>query len=325
MAGTAPPTEATRVRDSLWTSQLDARRQEIEDNIFKATPFLAEIGARRQAQLGGERLYLNVEKSKNTTIASIGKGQPVSLADTDPVTAAFYVWRTIAGNVTRYREEDRINTGRGMLFSLIDAKVQNLINSMSEELETQLLDTNAQIDFNGIQDLIAEDPTASTTVGAIDPSTNTWWRNDFYDHTSDSVNALLIDNMRTRVTNIMKETGRKPDAIVTTYELADTYEQLALDLLTLMKRTVGDYSYETIAYKGIPFVPSAFSVADSMFFVTWRNLFLKFDPGMWFTQTDWKEPENQPFDKVKQIVARGNMCTNARRSHSVMFNIGDTA
>ncbi len=318
------PEDITLARDSLWSGQLDARQPKIIDQVFRATPALAEFSQRKKAQMGSERIHVNLEYGENTTIQGLGKGGTISLADTETVTTAYYEWRTIAGNITRYRTDDKINKGPGKQFDLVEVKIKNLIKGMSKELEQNLFSDGTDDDdtvFQGLELLLPENPTADN-VGNIPAATSTWWRNDFYDMASDSALALLIDKMRDRVRAVEKETGKLPDVIMTTYELRDTYEEVALELRTDVQRQVGDYSYQTVAYKGIPFVPSSYATAGTMRFLTWEYIYLMYDPDLWFTKTQWKEPVNQPMDRSMQIVCDGNLVTSQRRAHSTMFNIG---
>ena len=319
--------------NSLFAAQLDARSAEIADAFFKGNPLFEWVNTVRQSQLGSERFWLPVEFTDNSTVTMIGKGGTVDLSDSDPITTARYNKLTMAGNVTSFRQEAAENKGKGQVFRLIDAKIDNLIATMKAEFETQLT-ANSLVsgNLNPLSTLVESTAEASqtTTVGGIDRTTNTWWRNSSKDMTDRATATFIVDDFQDAWAEVFKEGQGNPDVIILDLQTFLDYENYSLDQKQFVNTMIGDFSFTTLMYKGIPLIPithTNFTTVPNRraYFLSSPTIKLAYDPSLWFEWTDWKEPDNQPMDKVKQVVAMSNLCTSNPRRNHVLFDIGTTS
>ncbi len=322
----------THTLNSLFAAQLDARSAEIADVFFKGNPLFEWVNTIRKAQIGSERFWLPVEFTDNSTVAMIGKGGTVDLSDSDPITTARYVKLTMAGNVTSFRQEAQENKGKGQVFELIQAKIDNLIATMKAEFETQFTANSLTAgNLNPLSTLVESTAEASqtTTVGGIDRTSNTYWRNSSKNMTDRATSTFIVDDFQDAWAEVFKEGQGNADIIILDLQTFLDYENYSLDQKQFVNTMIGDFSFTTLLYKGIPLIPIThenFTTAGDRraYFLSSSTIKLAYDPSMWFTWTDWKEPDNQPFDKVKQVVATSNLCTSNPRRNHVLFNIGET-
>lgn len=319
--------------NSMFAAQLDARTKEIHDAVFNATPLMAWLESIKKPQVGSERFWLPIEYDTNSTVGMIGKGGSVDLSDSDPFSAAYYSKLTIAGNVTSFRDDAATNKGEGFVFDLIEGKVKNLKKSIRKELESQVT-ANSLVAGNitplsTIVESTAE-ASQSTTVGGLSRSTYSWWRNSSKDMGGRATATYIVDDFQDGWYEVFKIDEMSPDVIIldgTTYK---DYENYALDAKQFVNTKMGDYSFTTLAYKGIPFIPVAHANFDTAgdrraYFITSDSISFFYDPDLWWAWTDWKEPDDRPFDKVKQVVCSCNLGIANPRLNHVLFDIGEAA
>lgn len=319
--------------NSLFAAQLDARTSEIQDAIFKANPVMAWIDSIKKPQSGGENFWLPVEYDRNTTVSMIGKGGTVSLSDADPFTMAYYTKKTMAGNVTSFRTDASINQGKGKSFDLIDGKIKNLTKTMREEFENQLTANSLSAgNINPLSTIIESTAEASqtTTVGGISRTTYSWFRNSSYDMGGRSTDTYIAIDFQNGWSEVYKEGQGGPDIIIADLQTMLDYENYCLDQKQFIDTKLGDYSFTALAYKGIPIIPATHTNMTTAgdrraYFITSGTIKFLYTPELWFAWTDWKEPDSQPFDKVKQCVCECQLGISNPRLNHVLFDIGEAS
>lgn len=319
------PPSITYVQNSLFTAQIDARKTEMADAFFKGRPLFAWAKTRREDQSEGERFFLPVEYDENSTVTMIGKGGTVSLADSDPFTNAYYSKKTMAGNVTLFRDDALANRGKGMVFKMIEKKIDNLIKTKQTEFETQLSATSlAAGDINPLSLLVESTaPSSQTTeVGGISRSTYSWWRNGGVSVNGLSADTFIQEWFQTAYDTVEREGLGEPDVILCDHQTHLDYENYALLDKQFVDTMIGDASFKLMHYKGIPLIKvSKMSNARRAYFLISSTLAFFITPDMWFEWTDWKEPDNQPHDKVRQCVSQCQMGIDNPRGNYVIFDI----
>lgn len=109
----------------------------------------------------------------------------------DVLTSANFDWKQANVNVTMSGLEEMQNNGPEAMHNLIKARIKvaeaTLMNNIGESLFYSNTEQGGKA-IGGLQHLVADLPT-SGTVGGIDRSTNTFWRNQYYDFSTESVTA----------------------------------------------------------------------------------------------------------------------------------------
>jgi len=314
--------------DNLYTTTWQNMKDTTKDQVYDATPFYFHMRDKGKIDFvqGGRFITEPLRYAKNDTVTWIGKGEAVSLNDGEFLTIAKFDWRYLVATVVRFGVDDQQNRGKNQIISLMNAKLDNARDSLIDTLETRLAAGagSKSTGLDGLQLMVADDPTTGT-MGGIDSSTYTWWRNQANNLTGKSFATNGISAMRTMLNNCRNNLNSdSPDLILTGQTPYEYYE----DTTETRHRIIGsqkmlDAGFENLAYKGIPLVWSP-SIGTRMYFLNTNFLRLVVDPAMDFDMTNWKEIPDQPNDRAAQIVTAIQLTCSRRRCQGVIYNI-DTA
>jgi len=321
--------------DNLYTTTWRNMKSKVTDNIFDATPFwfwLKKNGGLDTAS-GGRSITEPLRYAGSENVKFIQKGDTVDLAETEFLTVANYDWRYLVDSIVRFGVDDQQNRGKNQIISLMRAKLDNSRDSLIDRLETSLIGNaaaEANIGFHGLEDIVPEDPTAeAATLGGIDPRAvpdgYPWWRNQYKNMTGVSTAALLLYWMQNMLilcqNNIRMD---RPNLILCGPQAYQYYDTQTIAQKQIVNKAMGDGGFTALEYQGIPVVWQPNIDTDRMYWLNTNFLKFRYDPQMYFDMTRWKEIPNQVNDRAAQIVTAGNLVTNRRRCHGIMFNV-DTA
>lgn len=315
--------------DNLYTTTWQNMKSTVRDNIFDSTPFwfwMKDKG-KLESVSGGRFITEPLSYAANDNVSWIGKGGTVSLNDKEFLTTAKFDWRYLVASIVRFGVDDQQNRGKNQIISLMNSKLDNAKNSLVDTLETQLFAASgaASDAADGLQLLVADDPTAGATPGGINDSTYTWWRNQQSSMTGSSFAANGVSTMRTMLNNCMNNLQMDaPDIIVAGQTPYEYYEDTVLDFYRVTNNKLADAGFQNQAFKGIPMVWSPSCANTRMYFLNTTFLKFVYDPMMNFDMTEWKPIPDQVNDRAAQIVLAGQMTTSRRRCQGVIHTI-DTA
>ena len=336
--------------DSILSTTLMNYRKQLYDNIFNACPFFYWMHAagRKRIEDGGERIVIPLQYGRNSTIASMSSGYDI--IDTTPqdnITSAYYQWKEVAGSISISNRELVQNSGRHKILDLLTAKSREAEMSMTENLELMILGkiTSGQSanDLLGVSEFIQKDPTASDSIGGIDQSLYSWWRNQ-YNTTARSTWALLLDGMGNMYNSCSKggAGGKRahPDIIISDQGAYESYESACRDKTRIINETIADLGYGGLKFRGATvmwdeYMPDIYTNTTSMtldtvdtYTYTKNNMyflnseFLDFvvAKGNDLTVGPFIQPENQKA-KTSIIYSMGEVCCSNRRKQGALMNI----
>lgn len=316
----------TETLDNLYTTTWMNMKSSVMDNIFTATPFwfwLKSKGGLERAE-GGRFLTEPLHFAKSDNVKFVRKGSTTALTDKEFLTVAVYQWRYLADAIVRFGVDDQQNRGRNQIISLMRAKLENSKNSLIDKMETTLFgsvvsDPDA---FQGLLDIVPDDPTITgSTLGGIDPSVDTWWRNQATNMNAESFTSLGRKRMTTMLNNCRNNlSSDSPDIIVCAQTPYEFYEEETVEQRQVVNKTLGDAGFQNIEFKGIPMIWSP-AASARMYFLNTRYLKFRYDPQVFFDMTEWKAIPNQINDRVAQVITAGNLVTGRRRCHGVLYNV----
>lgn len=320
--------------DNLYTTTWQNMKDTVADQVFNAMPFwfwLKEKG-RMETVEGGRFLTEPLQYDKSDSVKWIGRGGTSSMSDFQFLSIAKYDWRYLVGSVVRFGVDDQQNRGKNEILNLMNAKMDNVKNAITTEFETRLVAGAGSISagtttaenpsIDGLQWLVADDPTsAANTVGGIDPSVNTWWRNQTVNVTGKSFATYGVSNMRTTLNNCRNNLKMdSPDIIVSGQAPYEYYEDTVLPLYRISNNKLADMGFENLQYKGIPMIWTP-AMSTRMYFLNTNFIKFAYDPMMMLDMTSWKDIPNQVNDRIAQIITACCFKISRRRCQGVMFNI----
>lgn len=319
----------TETLDNLYTSTWQNMKSTLIDNIFDASPFywwLKNNGGIENVE-GGRFITEPIRYAKNDVISWIGKGDAVSLNDVEFMTIANYDWRYLVGSLVRFGIDDQQNRGRNQIINFATAKIENMKDSLIDTLETALFQGagSKTTGVDGLQLLVADDPTAAASPGGIPQNTQTWWRNQTSNLTGVSFATSGVDRMRTLLNNALNNLRNdRPNIVLTHQTPYEYYEDAVFDKYRVVDNKLADAGFMNQTFKGIPMTWSPKCASTRMYFLNTKFIKLVIDPMMNFDMTEWKAIPDQPNDRAAQIVTACQLITSRRRVHAVLRGI-DTA
>ena len=317
------------------TSTMDAHQGGIIDQVFATREIMAYFAARRQPQAGGKSIFVNLlyGKSTDNVQRNLGRGSKIELSQPEIITQAQYFWQTYGGGVMRYRDDDLENRGRYEVFNLIQSYIENLTQSFQEVMETDIAGTGdgtngwagLQFLFEDVANIYTDTAVTkgSNTVGTINRASA---GNDFWTNWGSSMSGLdptvwLKWYLRLANDNVATYNAGGPEVYLTHRTVRNLWEDIVGQSQRLVNVRVGDVMIKTVEANGVPFLTSPFMRQTALYALGRDAVQMLYEPRMWFKNTGWKEPFNQPFDFFRQTVAKGSIVLKKPRSCSVVYNI----
>ena len=356
----AVPSSLTDNFDALLTTTLRAYQPKLRDQISrgnKLSAWLEEKGQWRK-QDGGERVQVNLMYGLNST-ADIysGYGQ-LDTTPQDGITAAFFDWAQLSVSIAISRKEERQNSGKSKIISLLESKITQAEQSAKELLNNcivggritasaslgRFLPRIGRMDSGAVGPqplaaLIDANPSRSAAIGNINPNTYSFWRNQASSSTAATFSAYKAE-MNNVYNNCTKGVMGNPDLMLGDQTAWETY----WNLMTAQERYVVDDKRtldilggsDALKFRGAVFtwdeiVPDVETNAElvdaigtpttsNIHFINSQTMEFICDAQTDFITTPFVRPENQDA-KVAQILWMGALGINNRRKNGVLYGI----
>ena len=174
----------------LATTTLRHRAPELADNVTDNTALLLRLKQKGNARpvSGGRTIVEPLFYAENTTFKRYSGYETLDITPQDVISAAEFDWKQCAVVVSISGLEQLQNSGKEQLFDLLEARIKNAEQSFMNNLSVDIYSdgtANGGKQVGGLQLIVADAGTG--TVGGINSSTYTFWQNQFYDFSSESV------------------------------------------------------------------------------------------------------------------------------------------
>lgn len=279
----------------------------LEDQVFGSKPFMWALRqAGRVKNFTGRKI---VQPLLYAEAANHGVYADDDVFTTDPQTgigAAEFDFSQYYGLVHFTGIELAKNSGKEAILSLLEARLQQVELTISQQLNALLLGSAAT--WHGLRDIVDDADPSWGDFGSIDRTANAYWR--AFDDSSAA--ALSLARMRTAY-NTASEGNDQPTNVFTTQEGFESYEELLQDNVRYTDTEMGDAGFQNLMYKGAP-VTFDRDVADGeVNFVNLKYITLAKLDGVWFSPSEFIKPVNQDV-MYKHILCYGNLiASNCKR------------
>tara|TARA_R110000868_G_scaffold148231_1_gene369953 strand:- start:257 stop:1222 length:966 start_codon:yes stop_codon:yes gene_type:complete len=313
MASPIPNTSYTEI----ISTTLDAYRGKMADNVLNHSPMLAKLNAKGKvdAASGGAKLLENLMYDENGTFKWYSGYETLSIEGSDVLTSANFDWKQANANVTMSGLEELQNAGKQAVHNLVKSRIMVAEKTMQNNVAASMFYANTESGgkaIGGLQHLVADLPT-SGTVGGIDRSTNTWWRNQYYDFSTESITAS-----NSTITAAMNRTylrcTRGTDSIdlVVAGETYFTYYEESLQAQQrFMSETKAAGGFNAYKYKNADVVYDSNCAATRMYMLNTDYLHFRPHENRNFVTLDRKSSVNQDATVVPIYWAGNLTCSNA--------------
>lgn len=305
----------------IVTTTLRNRRGMLADNVLNHNSLLRKLNERGNVQRedGGRTLVEEIEYAENSTFKYYSGYEELDISASDVFTSAEFNWKQAAAVVAISGLERRQNSGRSQTIRLLDSRMKNAEKTLMNNLSTGIYSDgtgSSGKQIGGLQSLVADDPTTGT-VGGINRANFTFWRNNTYDFSDESVtpSATTIQSSMNAAWLEVVRGPDKPNFIV----FGTTYFEYFWNSLQAIQRIASDTEaasgFQTLAWYGPGGRADVFH--DDAVLAT-RGYFLNTDYLFWRVHRDAEMEPLSDRESINQdatvvpIIFMGNMtCSNA--------------
>jgi hypothetical protein len=296
--------------------------KDIRDAVSKNNALLRRIYKKGNVRKedGGLTIVSPLDYAENGTYQRFSGYDVLNIGASDVISSAEFQWRQIAVNVVASGQELRTNSGDSRIVNLAKARMKNAIRTFKNNFSGDIYsDGTLPNQINGLQALVAN--TGTGTVGGIDSSTWTFWKNKVQSAAAPLQGGGAVTVSATTIeTQIMLplwlELVRgddKPDLIVADNNWFAFYEasQVAMKRYTNADSAKGGfdglkYKSADVIFDGGSGIPS-----NSMYFLDTDYLELVVHKDADMEMVEEMRPHNQDA-VVMPILWMGNLVTTNR-------------
>lgn len=302
-------------------------RKEIIDSVSNHNALYGRLVKKEQFKLedGGRTIVVPLDYAENGTYQRYSGYDKLDISPSEVLSAAEYAWKQIAIHVSASGTELRQNSGKSAIIKLVKARVKNAMrtfrNNFSEDMYS---DGTAANQIGGLQALVADLGTG--TVGGIDSSTFTFWKNKVQSAAAPLQGGGAITPSATTMESLMLPLwlalirgDDKPDLIVADSNYYQFYEQSLTDQKRYTSDREGQGGFISLKYK------TADVIYDGGSGIPTNH--------MYFLNTDYIEiyahkdanlvelPEARPINQdavILPMIWMGNMAVSYRAGQGVL-------
>ncbi|HKJ73340.1 MAG TPA: phage major capsid protein [Alphaproteobacteria bacterium] len=227
--------------DDIITTTLRRRSKKLADNVSENTALLTRLKERGTARPfnGGRTIVEEIAFAGPGNFQWYSGYETLDVSQDDMLTAAEYSVKQAAVAISMSGLEMLQNAGPEQVIDLMAGRIQQgereMINNISAGVYSDGTGSGGK-QIGGLQLIVADDGTS--TVGGIDSTTYTWWQNQVYDFSDESVTAGS-DTIQTAMNTLYLNCTRnrdKPDLIVAD----NTYFRHYWESLQTIQRVTND-------------------------------------------------------------------------------------
>lgn len=338
------PGQVTVNLDSVFATSLANYNKTLIDNIGKTNALLVKLMENQSYKSAEGGTYIAEDLMYALATADWYDGyDELSTQPTDGITQSLWQWRQLAVPIAYSMKERKLNKQR--IVDLVQSRIKQAEMGIKEKLNAAILQgsgsgslaTPQTSGLNGasgvdpLPELIAYDPTTSTTVGNINQSTSSWWQNKTKTSAATTYDGLLQE-FQNMYNTCALGTGGEPDLVLTdqtTYEIFQAAHWNKFRILENDKR----YNFENTKFKNAivtfdQLVPNVFAgttdttttTGGTAYFINTQFFKLRYESETNFITTDFQKPVNQDA-RVAHVLWMGNLTCSNRRKQGVIGKI----
>ena len=301
----------------IVTTTLAGYSKTLADNVTNGNALLRHIDEKGNKQIAtGRTIVQELEYATNSTAKWYSGYEVLDTSTSNTFTAAEFNYKQLAGNVVISGLEQVENSGKEAIFNLLKSRVRNLEKTLKNTMATGLYADGTGTDgkeLGGLQLLVPG--TVGNTVGGINSTTYTFWKNQVYDFSTESATPGAT-TIQTAMNTLWLSTVRgadHPDVIVA----ASNYFQFYWSSLQTNQRFTSDDNasagFMNLMFMDAPVYYDDQCPTSKMYTLNTDYLFLRPAQGREFSPLGEKASVNQDA-MVLPVVWAGNMtCSNRAR------------
>ena len=301
----------------IVSTTIDNYRSSMADNVLNHNALLERMKRKGNTSSvsGGVKILENLMYAENSTVKWYTGLETLDVSQSDVLSSANFDWKELNVNIVMSGLEMAQNSGsketmHNLMRSRISVAEKTLANTLGSGVFADGTGYSGK-EIGGLALLVALDPT-SGTVGGIDRSAETWWRNQIYDFSANSATPGS-DTIQAAMNNVYINTMRGKDH-VDMFVGGSTYFTYYLESLQSNQRFTDDVGETAGAgFRSLKFWGGAADVfydenctADRMYALNTDYIHFRPHSNYNFTRGDERKSVNQD-GLVIPLFWKGNM------------------
>lgn len=175
----------------IVTTTIRNRSKKLADNVTNNNALLMRLTQKGNSKpfSGGRNIVQELEYAENSTYKRYSGYEVLDISPSDVMTAAEFEIKQAAVAVTISGLEELQNSGKERMIDLLESRIKNAERTMYNNMSTDVYSDGTASggkQIGGLQLLVSDAPT-SGTVGGIDRATYSFWQNQLYDFSVETV------------------------------------------------------------------------------------------------------------------------------------------
>ena len=306
----------------MVTTTLRNHKKEVTDNVSDQNALLSWMKRKGniKTEAGGYEIVLPLDYAENSTYFRYSGYDPLNVDASDVLSAAKYDWSQVSIHVTASGRELKMNNSEERLINLAKARIKNAMRTAANNMSVDIYsDGSLTNQIGGLAALVTQAGTG--TVGGINSSTYTFWKNQFVDMTSPSA-SNIIASMNTLWSSLVRGTD-KPDLIVASHDLYNYYESALQANQRYADSKSASAGFESLKYKSASVIfdnnTNFTTTTEDMYFLNTDFLFLIEHADAKWNEEEGRKPVNQDA-VVIPMLWMGQLVTSNRSLQGLAFD-----
>lgn len=317
-------TEMVTTTDRTWG-------QRITDNVEKHNALVRRMKKKGNIKTvgGGYEIAEPIAYAENSTYQRYAGYDALNTNASDVLTSVKYPYQQAALHVTASGREIRMNMSKERMLNLVQARKDNALRTAANNFSIDVYSDGAlDNQINGLANLIQ---TAGTgTVGGINSTTYTNWRNQFKEMTGTNLaatpNIANSTSFKADMNALWLTTtfgSDMPDLIVMSHDFFALFEVGEQDKVRYTATDLGEVGFVGYKYKNADVIfddnTNFATTAERAYFLNTDYLYIVQHREAQWTPDAEKVPTNQDA-VVIPIYWMGNLVCTSRRTQGILFD-----
>lgn len=296
----------------IVATTLRNRSGKLADNIMNHNALFARLNKKGNVKPadGGREIVEELEYAENGTAGWFSGYEVLDTTPQEVFDAATFDWKQLAGTVTISGLEQIRNSGKERIINLLEKRIKNLEKTLMNSAATAVY-ANGTTDpksLGGLQLLIADDPTGSSTVGGINQSTYSFWRNQ-YSAAAATSSGNVLSRMNSMWLSCIRGTD-KPDMISADSTMYTYFEAALQQYQRFSDASMAEAGFESLKYKTADVFYDDQCPAKHFYFVNTDYIYLRPHAQTQFAADDARKSINQDAMVIPVLWAGNMTCSN---------------
>lgn len=303
----------------LFATTFEFYNKTLADNVLNHNALLNVLSRKGNVKptAGGRTIQESLMYGSNQTVAWFSGYDTIDTSYNETIDAAVYNWKELAGTTVFNGLEELQNMGEHEKFNLVESRLKVLEKSLQNTAATAVYADgtgNSGKEFGGLGSIIADAGTG--TVGGIDSSTYTWWKNQI-SATAATSSGNILSRMNTLWLLCLRGSD-KPDVITADSSLYTDFEGALQQYQRFSDPDMATAGFETIKYKTANVYYDDQCTTKRMYFCNTDYLFLRHDPRGLIRSLGRRDSINQDATVIPSVL-RGNLTCSNRSLQGVLI------